>query len=122
VREGSATLIGIAPERLWLIEEKRERRDLSAMPAGLWLTSLTEGRERFRLRGRRCLEVLAKCVAIDWAEPGWPEERAVQTMLHRVPVLLHRKGRVEFDLYVPRSFARSLEEWMGDAAREFLRE
>jgi sarcosine oxidase subunit gamma len=64
--------------------------------------------------------VLAKCVAIDWDAPASSPERAILTMLHRVPVLLHRLGKDDFDLYVPRSFAASLREWIVDAAREFV--
>jgi sarcosine oxidase gamma subunit len=37
-------------------------------------------------------------------------------MMHRVPVLLHRVADTTFDLYVPTTFAASLEDWIGAAA------
>jgi sarcosine oxidase subunit gamma len=121
VRKGSSTLIRIGPDRCWLIEEGTDGSPASKWAApGPCVTSLSEGRMRFRMSGSRCREVLAKCIAVDWQATDLVEDLAVQTMIHRVPVLLHRLGRNDFDLYVPRSFAQSLCEWLAGAAREFL--
>jgi hypothetical protein len=40
-----------------------------------------------------------------------------ETQLQRMPVLLHRRPD-SFELFLPRSFAASFEEWIADAAME----
>jgi methylglutamate dehydrogenase subunit D len=122
-RELLRTLIRIAPTRFWLLDDSgMDLTTVGGDPAVVSLTPLSQGRQRFRLGGSRCCEVLAKCVAIDWVAPGSVPDRAVQTMLHRVPVLFLRVGAAEFDVYAPRSFARSVHEWIVDAALEFADE
>lgn len=113
------TLIRIAPDRFWAVDESGgDRTEVADAIDPLFgaVTRLTEGRRRFRLGGDRSREVLAKSVAIDWEAPGSAPGRAVQTMLHRVPVLLHRLSRDNFDLYAPRTIAQSVSEWIADAA------
>jgi heterotetrameric sarcosine oxidase gamma subunit len=119
---GGLTLIRIAPDRLWAANEsggdRIEFADTVDAVSGA-VCRLTEGRRRFRLGGVRVRDVLAKSVAIDWESPGSAPGRAVQTMLHRVPVLLHRLSRDSFDLYAPRTLAQSVSESIADAALEW---
>src|SRR5215210_6478268 len=47
--------------------------------------------------------------------PVFPPGRVAQTMIHHIDVLLHRQKRSSFDLWVLRSFAAALTEWLIDA-------
>jgi heterotetrameric sarcosine oxidase gamma subunit len=114
----------LAPDRIWiLVEPEATTPPPEAMEQSLggpWGSSLslTQGRRRYRLSGRLCLAVLAKGIALDLQGSELPPGRAAQTQLHRVPVLLHRLERESIDLFVPRSFSDSIEDWIADAARE----
>lgn len=116
---GGVSLIRVAPGRIWLVDEAGEvaARMQGAIDAAQGCaTPLGEGRRRFRLSGERVVEALPSLVALDPAAPAFAPGRGALTMMHRVPVLLHRLADAAVDLYVPRSFSQSLEEWVGDAA------
>jgi methylglutamate dehydrogenase subunit D len=116
---GAISLIRVGPDRIWLVDEVG---DVAVRLAGAiesaqgCITPLGEGRRRFRLSGKRVPEVLPRLVALDLASPTFVPGRAALTMMHRVPVLLHRVADTTFDLYVPTTFAASLEDWIGAAA------
>jgi heterotetrameric sarcosine oxidase gamma subunit len=116
---GAISLIRVGPGRIWLVDEIGEA---AARMAGAidhaqgCVTPLGEGRRRFRLSGKRVPEVLKSLVALDLASPSLAPGRAALTMMHRVPVLLHRIAGTTFDLYVPTTFSKSLEEWISAAA------
>jgi sarcosine oxidase subunit gamma len=111
---GGCRVIRIAPRRFWLVGDPHA--SLSIDPELGCLISLREGRVRLRMAGSRLLDVLASCVAVDWLAPEAAPGRAIQTGFHRVPVLLLRQGEQECDLLAPRSFARSLSDWLIDVA------
>jgi methylglutamate dehydrogenase subunit D len=116
---GTISLIRVGPGRIWLIDEIGEvaARVAGAIDAAQGcVTPLGEGRRRFRLSGKRVPEVLRSLVALDLASPSCAPGRAALTMMHRVPVLLQRVADTTFDLYVPTTFAASLEDWIGAAA------
>lgn len=107
--------VRIAPRRLWLIGDEAVPA-LSVDPDLGCALPLSEGRVRLHLSGRHLLDVLSACVAIDWNGPQAAPGRAVQTGFHRVPVLALRTASDACDLVVPRSFERSLTEWISDSA------
>jgi methylglutamate dehydrogenase subunit D len=116
---GAIRLIRVGPGRIWLVDEIGE---VAARMAGAidpmqgCLTPLGEGRRRFRLSGERVPDVLKSLVALDPAAPTFAAGRAALTMMHRVPVLLHRIASTTVDLYVPTTFGASLKEWISEAA------
>jgi len=116
---GAISLIRVGPGRIWLVDEVG---DVSARMAGAiddaqgCVTPLGEGRRRFRLSGDRVPDLLRSLVALDLASPSCAPGRAALTMMHRVPVVLHRIASTTFDLYVPTTFSTSLEEWISEAA------
>jgi sarcosine oxidase subunit gamma len=115
VKREDVSLIRIAPDRLWLIEEAASFvLRLGRIPTNVCVTSLTEGRRRFRLSGELSNAVLSRCIAIDLDDPGLAPGKAVQTCMHRVGVLIHRLSLDSFDLYAPRSFSVSLHQWVTD--------
>jgi len=90
------------------------------LPAGVGaVTELTHGRTILRLDGEAAAAVLAKCVAIDLDSAALPAGRLAQTMIHHIDVMLHRRSESSFDLWVLRSFAEALAEWLLDAGMEF---
>jgi sarcosine oxidase subunit gamma len=107
----------LAPDRIWILaaSETAAPTAEAMKPWGSSL-SLTQGRRRYRLSGPRCVAVLAKAIALDIQGSGLPPGRAAQIQLHRVPVLLHRLEMESIDLFVPRSFSESIEDWIADAA------
>jgi methylglutamate dehydrogenase subunit D len=116
---GAISLIRVGPGRIWLVDEIGEvfaRMADAVDHAQGCVTPLGEGRRRFRLSGERVPDVLRSLVALDLASPSFAPGRAALTMMHRVPVLLHRVARTTFDLYVPTTFSVSLEEWISEAA------
>jgi sarcosine oxidase subunit gamma len=114
---GSGMAVRIAPRRLWLVSDGPQLPDCAIDPDLGCLLPLGEGRVRVRLEGPRIFDVLAACVAVDWHETG--PGRAVQAGFHHVPVLLLRTAADACDLLVPRSFARSLAEWIDEIARQY---
>jgi heterotetrameric sarcosine oxidase gamma subunit len=111
---GGSRVIRVAPRRFWLVGDRQDA--LSMDPELGSLISLAEGRMRLRMAGARLFEILNACVAIDWLSPAASPGRAVQTSFHHVPVLLIRADAQECDLIVPRSFAKSLMDWVSDVA------
>lgn len=81
------------------------------------VTNLLHGRVILRLDGEAAM-LLSRCVAIDLDPSVFPPGRVAQTMIHHVDVLIHRQKRTMFDLWVLRSFAESLVEWLLDAGLE----
>src|SRR4051812_26543738 len=109
-------VIRVAPRRLWLLCDAGDKLDLSMDPELGSLVSLAEGRTRLRMVGSRLFDILNSCIAIDWLSPAAAPGRAVQTGFHHVPVLLLRTGDQACDLLVPRSFEKSLSDWVTDVA------
>lgn len=109
----------LAPRRIWVSADdpavlRPLGEDLAPHAA---ILSLSAGRRRYRLAGPRCVEVLAKGIALDLEGSGLPPDHAAETQLHRMPILLLRRPH-SFELFIPRSFAASFEAWIADAALE----
>src|SRR5262249_8453373 len=105
------------PHRIWVSAHdpallRPLAEDLSAHAA---ILSLSAGRRRYRLAGPRCVEILAKGIALDLEGAGLPPGHAAETQLHRMPVLLLRRPD-SFELFISRSFATSFEARIADAA------
>lgn len=81
------------------------------------VTDLSHGRTILRLEGDAAA-LLSRCVAIDLDESAFPQGRVAQTAIHHIDVVVHRLKRASFDLWVPRSFAAALTEWLLDAGAE----
>ncbi|UCI18898.1 sarcosine oxidase subunit gamma [Mesorhizobium sp. B2-1-8] len=116
-RNADTLTVRISPHRLWLMKEAGAKPSPLTVDPGLGCSvALDEGRVRFRLSGARVLEALSKCIAVDWRSPASASGRAFQTAFHHVPVLVLRTTETGCDMIVPRSFARSLADWVVDNA------
>jgi heterotetrameric sarcosine oxidase gamma subunit len=118
VRHQNLRAIKVAPRRFWLLYDAPGGEPVAVDPDLGSVVDLGEGRTRLRLSGPSLPDVLAKCIAVDWQSPAAAPGRAIQTSLHGVPVLFLRTGEAECELLVPRSFSRSIADWLGDSAGE----
>jgi heterotetrameric sarcosine oxidase gamma subunit len=78
---------------------------------------LSHSRLRLNLDGTQVTEVLAKVMAVDLDPRTWRVGAAAATSIHGVPALIHRLGAQRFAILVPRSFVRSIREWLLDSAQ-----
>ncbi|ESY74930.1 sarcosine oxidase subunit gamma [Mesorhizobium sp. M0051] len=115
VRHKNFVIIRVAPRRLWLaLDDGTQGSSLAIDPDLGCSVCLGEGRMRFSLAGADIASILSTCIAVDWHAPTTAPGRAVQTSFHHVPVLLIRTSETSCDLVAPRSFARSLQDWLAD--------
>ncbi|MER8726211.1 sarcosine oxidase subunit gamma family protein [Mesorhizobium sp. M1027] len=113
VRHKALLIIRIAPRRLWLaLDEGMQAPALVVDPDLGCSVPLGEGRVRLKMAGPDIARLLSGCIAVDWHAPTAAPGRAVQTSFHHVPVLFLRTGETACELIVPRSFARSLSDWI----------
>jgi sarcosine oxidase subunit gamma len=85
------------------------------------VTDVSDARVVFRVSGPAARDLLAKGCSLDLHDRVFGPGACAQTLLARIPVLLHRTGPGDdLDVYVPRSFAEHLRGWLADASLEFL--
>lgn len=113
VRHKGLLIIRIAPRRLWLALDEGTQAPALALDPDLGCSvALGEGRVRLKMAGPGIARLLSGCIAVDWHAPAAAPGHAVQTSFHHVPVLFLRTGETACELIVPRSFARSLSDWI----------
>jgi sarcosine oxidase subunit gamma len=124
-RGREALAFHVAPRRWWLVSNDTgggwRFAELALVVAGrAALTDLGHARTVVRLGGRACRSVLAKLCRIDLHPMALPAGHVAQTALGQVAALIHATDDAPaFDLYLPRSLARSGVESLIDAALEF---
>ena len=85
---------------------------------GAGVTDLSHARTVFRISGSSAAEVLAKGCPVDIE--ALDEGACCVSLLGPVSVVIHcLEDGDGYDVYGPRSYARSLWEWLHDAAAEF---
>jgi sarcosine oxidase subunit gamma len=124
-RVGAALALQITPRRWWLVSsdtgDRRRSAELAGVVAGrAALAEVGHGRTVVRLGGPDSRNVLAKLCRIDLHPMALPARHVAQTALGQVAALIHALDDVPaFDLYLPRSLARSGVGSLIDAALEF---
>lgn len=88
------------------------------------VTDVSDGRVALRLAGPNARDVLAKGCPLDLHPRAFAVGSCAQSLLGKTSVLLHLvaddAGRgATFDVYVARSFAHYLFDWLEDAGREY---
>jgi heterotetrameric sarcosine oxidase gamma subunit len=83
------------------------------------LTPLSSARTRLYLEGPRARDILAKGIAVDLAPEAFPVDRFVLTGLDHTPVLLYRAMEDRYEIWAMRTFARTVWDWLADAALEY---
>lgn len=122
---GDAVALWLGPDEWLLVGDAGLGPRLAAALAGRHFaaTDVTEGRTIIRLRGPRARDLLAKGCALDLHPAAFPAGAVAQSLLAQADIVLHRvadEGEAAvFDLYVARSVAPYLWNWLVDAAMEF---
>jgi sarcosine oxidase subunit gamma len=89
----------------------------SVRAAGGWLTDIGHGRTAIRVSGHAARALLAHGVGPDLHPRVFPPGACLQTNVAHTNLLLHAVDDVpSFDLYVPRSYAADVWDWLCDAA------
>ncbi len=114
----------VAPRRWWLIAPTGGRELSAGLADALVgraaLTDLSHARTLVRLAGPASRSTLAKLCRIDLHPQAFPPGRVAQTPLGQVPALIHAlEGGLSFEIYLPRSLARSAALSLIEAATEF---
>ncbi len=83
-------------------------------------TEVSESRTLIALSGPHARDVLAKGCALDLHPSKFAAGQCAQSTLGHIHIILHqRTNEPEFDIFVHRSFAESLWQWLEDAAAEY---
>ena len=80
------------------------------------ITNVTDHFTIFKLSGSNIFEVLSKGCPFNFNSEDFGDNKVVQTILNHVDVTIHRKNENDVDLYVRRSFAGYLWDWLKDSA------
>ena len=80
------------------------------------ITNVTDHFTNFKLSGTNIFEVLSKGCPFNFDSDDFGNNKVVQTILNHVDVTIHRKNEDDVDLYVRRSFAAYLWDWLKDSA------
>ena len=124
-----AALLWLAPDEWWaatsgsgaaLAEELRDA--LGGLHCTV--TDVSESRTCLRLAGPRARDLLAKGCSIDLHPRVFGPGQCAQTQLAKALVVIHQIGESAedgpaFEIYVLRSFADYLWNWLADAAQEY---
>jgi len=123
VAENEMTLLWTGPGQWFAVSESLDAAELLAALAqrlsasDATITDLSHGRTVLRVSGPAWRELLAKgCPAdIDAMTPG----ACIASLLSHFTVVIHCVSNETADIYVFRSFALSLWEWLRGGAEEF---
>lgn len=112
------TVMRTGPAQFWIIAPETDDfasqcRSFSA------ITPLSHSRTRIYLDGAPARNVLAKGIPLDFHPSAFMPGMFAMTGLHHTPVLVHCLADTRFELYVMRTFALDVWEWLRDAALEF---
>ena len=81
------------------------------------ITNVTDHFTIFKLSGSNIFVVLSKGCPFDFSSDDFGDNKVTQTILNHVDVTIHRRSENDVDLYVRRSFAGYLWDWLKDSAK-----
>lgn len=116
--------IWIGPDRWLLVGDRTSSEEFDAIgrvPSDVAaVTDLSDARVCFRLFGDAVRRVLAKGCPLDLDPGSFAADDTAQSVLGLIRVLLDCRGAEAFDVFVARSYARSLGDWLVAAAAEYI--
>lgn len=124
-RSGAAAMMQVAPDTWHLVVASNAGGRLALAlnaefnGAAAVTPFLGGGIVEIMLSGRHVHVVLEKGIGIDFSLQAFGIGHVAATGLHEVAVTVVRHAVDGFQIYVARSFACSIQEWLEDAAREF---
>jgi sarcosine oxidase subunit gamma len=123
VSQGELTVFRVGPERLWLAgagdDTLRARIEETLPPQEVAVTDLGHSRTVLRILGPGIRVLLSRGLPIDLDERTFARDAFAQSIIHHVPVLVHRvdaQDEAAFDIYIPRDLAASFWGWLVAAA------
>ena len=81
------------------------------------VTNVSDNFTIFSLSGSNIFEILSKSCPFNFDSRDFGNNNVVQTLLNHIDVSIHRKSENDVDLYVRRSFASYLWNWIKDSAK-----
>ena len=119
------TILWMKPGK-WMIfcavgESRQLRKNLKSALAGFicMISDISDSRVGIEISGDDARALLSRVCALDLDARSFTRGQCAQTLLVRVPLLLHQvNDRPTFHLYVDRSVARYAWDWLCDAASE----
>ena len=80
------------------------------------VTNVTDQFTIFTLSGSNIYKTLSKSCPFNFESDNFTNNKVVQTILNHIDVTIHKKSENIVDLYVRRSFAEHLWNWLKDSA------
>lgn len=117
VKAKGVCVAGFGQGRFLLLAKKMPLLDLGERGV---VSDLSHARCGLSLSGERAEYVLNKGLAVDLGLAQCPVGSVLQSTIDHVGVWIFRRADQVFEIYVLTSFARSFEEWLNDAALEFV--
>lgn len=112
-------ILWLGPDQ-WLLVGEGSPSWSMPLASGVTHTDVSHGRVVVRVTGARALDILSKGCMLDLHPKTFRARMCMQTTIAKIPVIVHRIGRGnEYDLYAPRSYARSLWRWLSRSAEEY---
>jgi len=113
-------ILKTGPEQFWIFAAEAE--DLAGrlqpvIPPDIGaVTPLSHSRTCIGIEGEATRELLAKVIPLDFHPASFGVGRFALTGLHHTPVLVLRAGEDRYEIFAMRSFARSVWDFLADAA------
>ena len=80
------------------------------------VTNVSDQYTIFNLTGSNIFEILSKGCPFNFNSDIFTNNKVVQTILNHMDVTIHKKSESNVDLYVRRSFAKHLWDWLKDSS------
>jgi heterotetrameric sarcosine oxidase gamma subunit len=111
-------LLSIGPS-IWLFVGEPRAAGISFGEAFDAAVDISDGWTRLVVSGKRSTELLAKGCALDFHPSRFRPGSCAATGFARMRTIVWRSLDARFDLFVGRSYALSLWDWLAEAALEF---
>jgi heterotetrameric sarcosine oxidase gamma subunit len=122
VTQGDSRLIRITAHQYWWLAAGGDSllRLAQELPASAGtVTVLSASRVRIRISGSAARDLLAAGIALDLHPEVFRVGHSALTGLHHTGVFLERVGDDHYEVYVQRTYAEWLWDWLVDAALPF---
>jgi len=122
--DGNPTIHWLGPDQWLLTSESDSVADIithidEALSGQLFAANdMSSGLACFSLSGQSSRTLLAMGCGIDMHPDSFSAGQCIRTRFAQVPVFMVATGDIEFDLYVDRSYAHYLHEWITAAGED----